>query len=122
MKIFIVTLILTFAFSIYAKAESDTLVINLKNSQVDKIAISQIQKIKFENITSVDGQVETFNNLAIKGNYPNPFSEQTNIEFEIASPGNVEIIIYDNSGNQIQILKCTNCQVGKKHSAMELPG
>lgn len=113
MKISIVVLMLTLVFSIYVKAESDTLVIKLKNNQIEKIAVSQIQKIKFENVTGVDEQVVQANNLVIKGNYPNPFNEQTDIEFEITTSGTVIIIIYDNSGNLIQKLESSNCQTGK---------
>ena len=113
MKQFIAAFTLLFVFSIFAKAQTDTLVITLKNSQVEKIAVSDIKIIKFENISGVNEQTQQTNNLAITGNYPNPFSENTNIEFEIPSPGNVEIIIYDNSGNSIQKLECGNCQPGK---------
>jgi flagellar hook assembly protein FlgD len=94
-------------------SQSDTLVINLKNNQVEKIAISQIQKITFENVTSVKEQNKSTNNVVIKGNYPNPFQNQTSIEFEIPISGNVIIFIYDNKGNQIQKLECSDCQTGK---------
>jgi len=45
--------------------------------------------------------------------YPNPFSEYTNIEFEMASPGNVEIIIFNQLGNHIQTLKYNSCKAGR---------
>ena len=94
-------------------AQSDTLVLNLKNSQVDKIPISQIQKIEFENITGVENLPQASKGLDITGNNPNPFSEQTNIEFEISTSGTVLIYICDNTGNQIQKLICQDCQTGK---------
>jgi hypothetical protein len=113
MKSPITIFILLFVYSLTLKAETDTLVITLKNNQIEKIAITQIQKIQFENITSVDENGNTLqSNLAIKGNYPNPFAEQTNIEFEITREGSVEIVIYDISGEQIQILNCENCHAG----------
>jgi len=115
MKCTIITLILTVVFFFDAKSQADTLVINLKNNQVEKIPISQIQKITFENVTGVDNSINPPKDLTIKGNYPNPFDEKTNIEFEIASFGDVVIIIYDNNGNQIQKLKCQNCQAGKNN-------
>ncbi|MBM2813408.1 MAG: Por secretion system C-terminal sorting protein [Ignavibacteria bacterium] len=113
MKNALILLFLFILIHFYCKAASDTLLIKMKNNQVEKIAVSQIQKIKFENITSV---VESNNgacSLVAKGNYPNPFAEMTSIEFEISLSGNVEIIIYDNSGNQIHQLECQNCQAGK---------
>ena len=101
------------ALTLGGMAQSDTIVINLKDGSSVSYSISQLQKISFENITAIDEQLQPSNNLAISGNYPNPFGEQTNIEFEIAQTGNVEVMIYDNSGNQIKNLECNNCQVGK---------
>jgi len=45
--------------------------------------------------------------------YPNPFSLYTNIEFEMASPGNVEIIIFNQLGIHIQTLKNNSCTAGR---------
>lgn len=113
MKTFYASFILTLFISFIANAQSDTLVITLKNNQVEKIAISQIQKIKFENITDVSETVINNTNLQLTGNHPNPFAELTNIDFEISNSGTVSVIIYDNSGVQIQILKCENCSTGR---------
>jgi flagellar hook assembly protein FlgD len=113
---FMISMVLTFSFLKESKAQSDTLVINLKNNQIEKILISQIQKIQFENITAVEEPGNTPHikgELSAKGNFPNPFAEQTSIEFEIVTLGNVDIIIYNNSGEQVQTLKCENCQAGK---------
>jgi len=113
MKIFFICLILSLTLALESKAESDTLIIQMKNGTSEKIDVSQIQKIKFENITAVNEQNKQASILVATGNYPNPFGEQTSIEFEIAMPGNVEVIIYDNTGNQIQKLECDGCQTGK---------
>ncbi|MFH1051517.1 MAG: T9SS type A sorting domain-containing protein [bacterium] len=113
MKLFITFLAFIIALSINAMAQSDALLIKLKSGQTDTITISQIQKIQFENILSVKDEPTGTSNLSVEGNYPNPFSEQTSLEFEIAQTGNVEIIIYDNSGKQIQTLNCVHCQTGK---------
>ena len=110
--IFFITAI-ALSMLINATAQTDTLVITLKNKTVEKIAISQIQKMQFENVTAVDDQSKLSSGLTLKGNYPNPFGEQTSIEFEIENSGSVEIFIYDNSGKQIQKLECNNCQAGK---------
>ncbi|MBI5326285.1 MAG: T9SS type A sorting domain-containing protein [Ignavibacteriae bacterium] len=112
MKFLLIALIIFFVPFFQSKAQSDTLVITLKDSTV-KIAVSQIQKIIFNNDTIVGVPNNNSNNFSVKGNYPNPFNEQTNIEFEIQKPGNVYIIIYDNNGVQIQKLECLNCQAGR---------
>ncbi|MEI6089296.1 MAG: T9SS type A sorting domain-containing protein [bacterium] len=113
MKFLLTAIIVLFAYSYCLDAQTDTLVIKLKNNQIDKIAVSKIRTIKFENVTSVNESTKNDSGLSVAGNYPNPFQEQTNIEFEIASIGDVTVIIYDNSGKQIQKLECNNCQIGK---------
>jgi flagellar hook assembly protein FlgD len=113
MKFLLTAFIVLFAYSYCTNAQTDTLVIKLTNNQIEKIAVSKIRTIKFENITSVNEPTINESGLSVAGNYPNPFQEQTNIEFEIASMGNVAVIIYDNSGKQIQKLECNNCQIGK---------
>ncbi|MBM2813595.1 MAG: Por secretion system C-terminal sorting protein [Ignavibacteria bacterium] len=105
--------ILFFIFSNCVEAQSDTLVIKLNDGKIDKIAIAQLKKISFENITGIEDQTLPAKNLAVAGNSPNPFADQTDIEFEIANSGIVEIMIYDNIGNRIHTLKCENCPAGK---------
>ena len=112
MKLFMIIVLFSFALVLTSYAETDSLVIKLKDGSINKIAVSQIQKIQFENLTGVEDQTIQSNNLTLKGNYPNPFNQLTSIEFEIASSGNVEIMIYDNSGNQIQKLECQDCKAG----------
>ena len=102
-----------FAAGINCYAQSDTLLIKLKNGTVEKIAVSQIKKIQFENVTAGVEDATLNNSLQVMGNYPNPFNEQTNIEFEIETAGEVQITIYDSKGNQIQILECNDCPAGK---------
>ena len=113
MKLIFFGLILFFAFNFSTKAESDSLVIKFKDNHIEKIDVSQIAKIRFENITGVDNQEPSTGNISVKGNFPNPIQDRTTIEFDIATSGNVVIFIYDNSGNQIRILNCEGCQSGK---------
>jgi hypothetical protein len=40
----------------------------------------------------------------LKQNYPNPFNPQTNIEFSIAKPGIVKILVYDVLGKEVGVL------------------
>ena len=89
------------------------MLIKLKNGTVEKIAVSQIKKVQFENVTAGVEDAVSSNSLQVKGNYPNPFAEKTNIEFEIETAGEVQITIYDSKGNQIQILECNDCPAGK---------
>lgn len=93
-------------------SQNDTLVINLKNGQAEKIALSQLQKIKFEAIVGVEDQPGN-SGLKVYDNFPNPFVDLTSIDFEINSPGDVTILIYDNKGDIITTLRCTNCRAGR---------
>ena len=83
MKFRLCLIAIGFAAGINSYAQSDTLLIKLKNGTVEKIAVSQIKKIQFENVTSAVEDAASNNSLQVKGNYPNPFEENTNIEFEI---------------------------------------
>ena len=113
MKLILLAFSLLTLLSFNVVAQSDTLVINFKDGKAEKIPISLIQKMKFENITTVNDNGNIGSQLELKGNYPNPFIELTNIEFEISAIGDVEIIIFNNSGNDINKLKCNNCTPGK---------
>jgi hypothetical protein len=46
------------------------------------------------------------------GNYPNPFNNHTSIRFELKTPDNVEISIFEPKGNLIQILTNEYMQSG----------
>lgn len=54
---------------------------------------------------NVDAKVgktsETEGEIALEDNYPNPFSESTTINFSLASPGNVQITIWDVTGRKV---------------------
>ena len=113
MKYIFSIFLLFLAYSYQVIAQDDILLINLKNGPTDTIPVSQIQKIQFENITTVKDKPTGTSHLSVEGNYPNPFSEGTTIEFAIESGGTVEVIIYDNSGTLIQTLTCENCTAGK---------
>lgn len=113
MKIFFICLLLLPFFSLKSKADSDTFVINLKNGSGEKIDISLIMKIQTENITVINEQNKQAKLLVATENFPNPFREQTSIEFETGMSGNAETIIFDNTENQIQKLESIECQTGK---------
>lgn len=113
MKYLTISLLLFFSFVINCAAQSDTLLIKLKNGKVEKIALSQIKKMKFENVSAVENQKPVVKDLKLNGNYPNPFDKLTNIEFELENAGDVKVIIYDNSGKLIKTIDCKDCQAGK---------
>jgi len=49
--------------------------------------------------------------------YPNPFNARTTIEFELAEPGDVKLIIYDVSGARVETIRRRGLEAGK-HSVV----
>lgn len=114
MKLFLYALTaLIFILTVKSFSQTENLVIKLKDNKVEKITIKEIKKIRLDNFSSVEEQKISNKNLIPNGNNPNPFSEYTNIEFEIKSISDVDILIFDNYGKEIQKLVCKNCQAGK---------
>ncbi|MFN3307158.1 MAG: FlgD immunoglobulin-like domain containing protein [Candidatus Kapaibacteriota bacterium] len=112
-KFFFIVLVSILNFFCAFSSSDDILIIKFKNSYAEKILLTDILKITFEEATVVEEKSADTTSLTAKGNYPNPFSEKTKIEFEIPRPGNVQIIIYNNNGQQVQVINCDNCSAGK---------
>ncbi|MCX6225694.1 MAG: aryl-sulfate sulfotransferase [Bacteroidia bacterium] len=65
-------------------------------------------------ITSVEPSAEYLKpGDLLSQNYPNPFSGNTNIEFEIENSKKVSIVIFDLSGKQTKSLMNEKCSAGK---------
>ncbi len=64
-------------------------------------------------LSVVENQVIPYQNNSLDQNYPNPFKHATTIEFEIAEPALVVVVIYDFSGNKIKSLLNKHCPWGK---------
>jgi len=65
------------------------------------------------NITSLDNHKENIpNDFIVYNNYPNPFNPTTNINFEIKKPGNIQVNIYNELGQQIRELINQEFSVG----------
>ncbi len=62
------------------------------------------------NVTSIKDELPT--GFALKQNYPNPFNPATKIDYSIAKPGHVSIIVYDSLGRIVKKLINGYHQVG----------
>jgi len=62
-------------------------------------------------ISQPEGEYKTVNVLS--QNYPNPFTYSTTIEFEIVNSTNIDLVIYNMSGEKVKILADTNYSPGK---------
>ncbi|MCX6147316.1 MAG: T9SS type A sorting domain-containing protein [Candidatus Kapabacteria bacterium] len=111
MKIFTISLLYIFCFTSNSKADSDTLLIKLKTGKSDKIVIDKIRSIKFEIASDVKDSPNTF--LVLKDNYPNPFNNETTIEFDLLVPSDIKINIFDSKGELINTLICESCKIGR---------
>ena len=101
MKSYIFLIAVLVVLSFPALSQNDSLMVYLKNGQSDIIPLSQLVKIQFENITSVETENISSESISFKGNFPNPFENFTDIVFELRSPADVEINIYDNLGKLV---------------------
>jgi len=59
-----------------------------------------------------EGKIDQLGN-SLNQNYPNPFNYSTTIEFEISEPVQVNVLIYDFSGNQVKSLVSRTYPKGK---------
>ena len=73
------------------------------------IAINEIDFIDFEldsirSVSDMEDFANVINSFKLLSNHPNPFNPTTNISYELAQPGDVEIIIFDVMGKRIKTL------------------
>jgi len=90
--------------------------VNLADGTQRKYDLTEIGKIDFSGITSIeDGQKisSIINSFKLLQNYPNPFNPSTSIEYEIPKSGYVEISIYDLNGRLVKELFQNNQEQGK---------
>jgi hypothetical protein len=55
------------------------------------------------------------NRLALSPNYPNPFHENTSIDYSLTRDGEVELIVYDVLGREIAVLQKQQQKAGLHH-------
>ncbi|MDY6914945.1 MAG: T9SS type A sorting domain-containing protein, partial [Candidatus Cloacimonadota bacterium] len=60
-------------------------------------------KVEFVN-TSTNPEEVIPANIALKGNYPNPFNPETTIQYSVNNPANVKIEVYNTKGQKVRTL------------------
>ena len=56
----------------------------------------------------------------LHGNYPNPFSEETRIRYELPAAADVELVVYDILGREVEVL-VREFQAAGRHEYSFLP-
>ncbi len=97
-----------------AKAQTiDSLIVKLRNGTEVAIALSNIENITFDSVTSAVREFPLLpNRVTIVRNFPNPAIAATKIEFDVSTPCPVEVEIYNIHGDNIRRLHKSNCEVG----------
>ena len=101
-------LLLTFCASV-ASSQTHQMNIRLRGGGSISIPVRDIQKLTFSGITAVGSEkwaivMKTFTLLQ---NFPNPFNPSTTITFTIPEPGNVEVRIFNITGQLVKTLEST---------------
>ena len=104
MKLIITALLLT-----YSVCLSQTYM-NIKNKDgtTQTFNIEEIRKLTFSGIVNVeDGEKITaaLKTFTLLQNYPNPANPTTTIEYQIPEAGDVEVSIYDVTGQIVTVLE-----------------
>jgi len=77
------------------------LAFNYKRSQTDGKFLQSFLLVSWSITMKIP---EIVNNFSLYQNYPNPFNPVTSIEFEIKTAGDVQLIVYNISGEKIKTL------------------
>ena len=83
------------------------------SNPVIQIALDSIGFVADTTQTSVELENNQFENFSNISAYPNPFNDQTEIEFEVYQPGEVKISIYDLLGREVKVISREFLKSGK---------
>jgi hypothetical protein len=112
----VLLLVIVILFPKKSFAGGDSLVVVLTHGQGYTIALADIKKITFANIAG--SGVETAQSpvdqqLTLNGVFPNPAQEEISFDFEVATPGEVDISLFDFRGVRIRRIVTPHCEIGK---------
>jgi hypothetical protein len=94
-------------------AQVDSLIIVHKSGLTSRIALNQIQKITFENVSSgITLSQESAPELTLQGNFPNPIGLNTLISFGLPAAGNSIVNIFNVNGLVVRTFR-KQCTAGR---------
>jgi hypothetical protein len=92
----------------------ETMRLNMKNGTVLEFAIAEITKLTFNNSTGLEQFSEVVGQLLKMKAFPNPALDHVNIEYTLASYGDVGVEIFNMNGLRIDA-RDIGCQVAGKY-------
>lgn len=113
MRLAFVSLMLSVAITTATLAQSDSLVIRMRDGGTTHISLSDIERITFPKPAAVDNDSGSGNGITHVHNYPNPFSHGTTLEFNLERPGGVTVTIHDSYGSTVRTLVSPYCTIGR---------
>jgi len=78
-----------------------------KDGTTQSYNIEEIRKLTFSGVVNVEDAekiTKAINSFTLLQNYPNPFNPSTTIEYQIPKAGDIEVNIYDISGQLVRTL------------------
>ena len=102
---------------IFKTDQAAALFVSAKDGSATEAALTDISMISFGDQTTHAGSAQPFGQqlaetFILRQNYPNPFNPATTIEYEIPSPGWVDIRIYNLNGQIVKTLRSGYSQSG----------
>ena len=70
-------------------------------------------------VTAVRDNLASPGRFALQQNYPNPFNPVTTIQYVLATPAHVKLIVYDNLGRQVHVLVDEKQNAGQHQLAFD---
>lgn len=87
--------------TIEGTSSDDVMYVKKKDGTTDEFKLSEVSRIIFEGIISVDDYTS---NILKFNNFPNPFEHKTTIAFTLEKGNKVDLTIYDINGNIIKTI------------------
>ena len=89
--------------------------IHNKDGTKQSFPIDEIRKLTFTGLLGVnEGKLitNTLKSFTLLQNYPNPFNPTTTIEYQIQTPGNVKVAVFNITGEHVKTLESKSKKSG----------
>lgn len=107
--------LLILLFGVFVYSQDYDLNINLKDGSTATFSVDDIQRLEFDNITSIKDVKQLLESFKVFQNYPNPFNPSTTITYQIPNTSNVILRIYDINGQLVKELLNETQAEGEYH-------